>query len=235
MARDPVTGQFIAHAIGAVVNNSPLSPLVAASQLATSGAQMYQMHRGFQAVQAGLQTIQTSLGVLQATTALIGVGTVAVGALAAVNLYQTLKLRKEVGQLRLEVKEGFIDLKKALKDQGAEILQRIDEVAQDVEFRHHRTILVQAYGRFLEATKLMKTAMSCEDLSVRNATLANAQLILVEALADYNNPQLLSETSAAGQLRRLECAWAIGRCLNKNDLSQTRNLVMLKVVNEQSH
>jgi len=209
MARDPVTGQFIAHAIGAVVNNSPLSPLVAASQLATSGAQMYQMHRGFQAVQAGLQTIQTSLGVLQATTALIGVGTVAVGALAAVNLYQTLKLRKEVGQLRLEVKEGFIDLKKALKDQGAEILQRIDEVAQDVEFRHHRTILVQAYGRFLEATKLMKTAMSCEDLSVRNATLANAQLILVEALADYNNPQLLSETSAAGQLRRLECAWAI--------------------------
>jgi hypothetical protein len=209
MARDPVTGQFVAHAIGAVVNNSPLSPLVAASQFATSGAQMYQMHRGFQAVQAGLQTIQTSLGVLQATTALIGVGTVAVGALAAVNLYQTLKLRKEVGQLRLEVKEGFIDLKKALKDQGAEILQRIDEVAQDVEFRHHRTILVQAYGRFLEATKLMKTAMSCQDLSVRNATLANAQLILVEALADYNNPQLLSETSAAGQLRRLECTWAI--------------------------
>ena len=213
MARDPVTGRFVAHAIGAVVNNSPLSPLVAASQFATSGAQMYQMHRGFQAVQAGLQTIQTSLGVLQATTALIGVGTVAVGALVAVNLYQTLRLRKEVGQLRLEVKEGFIDLKKALKDQGAEILQRLDEVAQDVEFRQHRTILVQAYGRFLEAAKLMKTAMSCEDLSVRNATLANAQLILVEALADYNNPQLLSETCAAGQLRRLECAWAIDQTI----------------------
>jgi hypothetical protein len=57
MARDPATGRFVAHAIGAVVNNSPLSPLVAASQFATSGAQMYQMHRGFQAVQAGLQTI----------------------------------------------------------------------------------------------------------------------------------------------------------------------------------
>lgn len=206
MARDPVTGQFVAHAIGAVVNNSPLSPLVAASQFATSGAQMYQMHRGFQA-------IQTSLGVLQATTALIGVGTVAVGALAAVNLYQTLRLRKEVGQLRLEVKEGFIDLKKALKDQGAEILQRLDEVAQNVEFRQHRTILVQAYGRFLEATKLMKTAMSCQDLSVRNNTLANAQLILVEALADYNNPQLFSKTCAAGQLRRLECAWAIDQTI----------------------
>ncbi|MGE5657238.1 MAG: hypothetical protein ACM37W_11575, partial [Actinomycetota bacterium] len=170
-------------------------------------------HRGFQAVQAGLQTIQTSLGVLQATTALIGVGTVAVGALAAVNLYQTLKLKKEVGQLRLEVKEGFIDLKKALKDQGAEILQQLDEVVQDVEFRQHRTILIQAYGRFLEATKLMKTAMSCQDLSVRNATLSNAQLILVEALADYNNPHLLSETCAAGQLRRLECAWAIDQTI----------------------
>lgn len=214
MARDPVTGQFVAHAIGAVVNNSPLSPLVAASQFATSGAQMYQMHRGFQAVQAGLQTIQTSLGVLQATTALIGVGTVAVGALAAVNLYQTLRLRKEIGQLRLEVKEGFIDLKKALKDQGAEILQRLDEVAQDVEFRQHRTILVQAYGRFLEATKLLKTAMLCQDLSVRNATLANAQLILAQALADYNNSQLLSsETCAAGQLRRLECTWAIDQTI----------------------
>jgi hypothetical protein len=151
--------------------------------------------------------------VLQATTALIGVGTVAVGALAAVNLYQTLRLRKEVGQLRLEVKEGFIDLKKALKYQGAEILQRLEEVAQDVEFRQHRTILVQAYGRFLEATKLMKIAMSCQDLSVRNATLANAQLILVEALADYNNPQLLSETCAAGQLRRLECVWAIDQTI----------------------
>ena len=51
---------------------------------------------------------------LQATTAFIGVGTVAVGVLSAVNLQQTLKLRKEVGQLRIEVKDGFIDLKQAL-------------------------------------------------------------------------------------------------------------------------
>jgi hypothetical protein len=28
-------------------------------------------------------------------------------------------------------------------------------------------------------------------------------------LANYNNPNLLSETCAAGQMRRLECAWAI--------------------------
>jgi hypothetical protein len=33
--------------------------------------------------------------------------------------------------------------------------------------------------------------------------------MLFEALADYRNPHLLAETCAAGQLRRLECSWAI--------------------------
>jgi hypothetical protein len=37
--------------------------------------------------------------------------------------------------------------------------------------------------------------------------------MLSEALADYNNPRLLSETCAAGQLRRLECAWAIDQTI----------------------
>jgi hypothetical protein len=32
-------------------------------------------------------------------------------------------------------------------------------------------------------------------------------------LADYTNPQLLEETCAAGQLRRLECAWAIDQTI----------------------
>ncbi|MCA1993576.1 MAG: hypothetical protein LDL41_16265 [Coleofasciculus sp. S288] len=251
MARDAVTGQFVAHAIGAVIQNSPLSPLLAASQFVTTGAQMVQTHMGFQGVNrrvegvsqqvvgvsqqvagvsqqvvgvsqqvagvsqqvagidAGLQSLQASVGVLQATTAMIGVGTVAGVALSAVNLWQTLKLREDVKQLKLEVKNGFIDLKKALKDQGTEIIQRIDEVAQDIKFEQHRLVLIQAYGRFLEATKLMKIALSCKDVSIKNADLANARQMLAEALADYNNPRLLSETSAAGQLRRMECAWAI--------------------------
>jgi hypothetical protein len=75
-----------------------------------SGLQMYQNQQNFTAVMGSLQTIQKSLEVLQATTALIGVGTVAGVALTAVNLHQTLKLRKEVEQMRLEVKNGFIDL-----------------------------------------------------------------------------------------------------------------------------
>ena len=220
IARDPATGRFVAQAVGAVINNGPLAPLVAPFQLVMSGAQMVQTHRGFQAtyrrldlIQASLQSLQASVGVLQATTAVIGVGVAAGVVLSAVNLHQTLKLREDVKQLKREVKDGFIDLQQALRDQGVEIIERINQVAQDVEFGQHRTILVQAYGRFLEATKLMKIAMSCEDLSIRNADLANARQMLAEALGDYNNPRLLSETCSAGKLRRLECAWAIEQAI----------------------
>ncbi|MEH2000470.1 MAG: hypothetical protein V7L00_17270 [Nostoc sp.] len=209
MARDAVSGQFIAHAIGATVNNSPLSPLIAASNLVMSGAQMYQTQQGFTSVLNGLQTIQTSLGVLQATTALIGVGTVAGVALTAVNLHQTLKLRKEVEQMRLEVKNGFIDLKQALKDQGVEIRQIIEQVAQDIKFEQHRIALVRAYGVFIQAMNRFRSAMQLQDFNRRNAEIDDVRGMLFAALADYSNPHLLEETCAAGQLRRFECAWAI--------------------------
>ncbi len=209
MARDAATGQFVAHAIGATVGNSPLSPLLAASQFITSGVQMYQTQRGFVDVMNGLQSIQASLGVLQGTTALIGVGTVAGVALTAINLHQTLKLRKEVEQMRLEVKNGFIDLKQALKDQGAEIRQIIEEISQDIKFEQHRIILVRAYGLFIQAMNRFRSAMQLQDTSRRNAEIDGARGMLFEALADYTNPHLLEETCAAGQLRRLECAWII--------------------------
>ncbi|WP_199328216.1 hypothetical protein [Cylindrospermum sp. FACHB-282] len=177
---------------------------------------MYQNHKSFTAVRNDLQIIQTSLltlqssvGVLQATTAVIGVGTVAGVALTAVNLHQTLKLRKEVEQMRLEVKNGFIDLKQALKDQGAEIRQLIEQVAQDIKFEQHRTILVRAYGLFIQAINRFRSAMQLQDISRRNAEIDAARGMLFEALADYTNPHLLEETCAAGQLRRLECSWAI--------------------------
>ncbi|MBN3941531.1 hypothetical protein [Nostoc sp. NMS9] len=209
MARDTVTGQFVGHAIGATVNNSPLSPLITASNLVTSGAQMYQTQQGFTSVLNGLQTIQTSLGVLQATTALIGVGTVAGVALTAVNLHQTMKLRKEVEQMRLEVKNGFIDLKQALKDQGVEVRQIIEQVAQDIKFEQHRTALVRAYGVFIQAMNRFRSAMQLQDFSRRNAEIDGVRGMLFAALADYSNPHLLEEACAAGQLRRLECAWII--------------------------
>ncbi len=136
-------------------------------------------------------------------------GTVAGVALTAINLHQTLKLRKEVEQMRLEVKNGFIDLKQALKDQGAEIRQIIEEISQDIKFEQHRIVLVRAYGLFIQAINRFRSAMQLQDASRRNAEIDSARGMLFEALADYTNPHLLEETSAAGQLRRLECAWII--------------------------
>ncbi len=158
---------------------------------------MYQTQQGFTAVLNGLQTIQTSLGVLQATTALIGVGTIAGVALTAVNLHQTMKLRKEVEQMRLEVKNGFIDLKQALKDQGVEIRQIIEQVAQDIKFEQHRTALVRAYGVFIQAMNRFRSAMQLQDFSRRNAEVDGVRGMLFAALADYSNPHLLEETCAA--------------------------------------
>lgn len=213
LARDASTGRFVAQAVGMMTQNTPISTLFSPAQMVMGAAQMYQTHQGFTAVQAGLQSIQSSLGVLQATTAFIGVGTVAVGVLSAVNLHQTLKLRKEVGQLRLEVKEGFIDLKQALRDQGAEIRELIEQVAADVEFKNHRTILVRAYGLFTQALHRLRSAMQIQDASRRNAEIDGARGMLFQALADYDNRELLEVTCSAGQLRRLECAWAIDQAI----------------------
>lgn len=213
IARDTTTGRFVAQAIGVVAQNSPVSPLVTPIQMLMGTAQMYQMHQGFTVVQAGLQTIQSNLGVLQATTAFIGLGTVAVGALTAVNLHQTLKLREEIGQLRLEVKEGFVDLKQALKDQGAEIKELIEQVAVDIDFKNHRTVLVRAYGLFTQALHRLRSAMQIQDASRKNAEIDGARGMLFQALADYDNRELLEATCSAGQLRRLECAWAIEQAI----------------------
>ncbi|WP_013320901.1 hypothetical protein [Gloeothece verrucosa] len=209
LARDKMTGQFVGHAVQMVNNGFSLNPLLSPVQPILSGLEMYQNHRGFSATLSGINAIQSNLAVLQGTTAFIGVGTCAIGVLAAVNLWQTLQLRQDIKQLKLQVRDGFIDLKQALHNQGDKIIQHIDQVAQDIKFEQHRLELIKAYGRFLEASKLIKIALSCNDITIRNADLANARQTLSEALAIYNNPHLLSETSAAGQLRRLECAWTI--------------------------
>lgn len=220
MVRDAATGQFAAHAVGAVLNSSPLSPLVLPMQLIMGCLQMYQNHKGVEAVQAdlevqrqqmhiGFQGVQATLGVLQATTAVIGVGTFAGVALSAVNLHQTLKLKKAVERLEVKVENGFINLEQLLKGQGAEIKQLIAEVVADIKFENHRLVLVRAYGLFNQAIQRMRSALQLQDINRRNAEIDAARGMLFEALADYRNPHLLAETCAAGQLRRLECSWAI--------------------------
>ena len=185
IARNTATGQFAGHAIGMASSAGiPFNPVSIPLQF----AQMAQTHRGFQAVQVGLQSIQASLGVLQTMSALTGIGVAANIGISAVSLWQILKLREDVKQQRIEMREGFLDLKQVMKDQKTEIIQQINEAVQETEFRQQRQVLAQAYGRFLEATRLMQIAMSCEDLNIRNADLANARQTLNEALADYKIP-----------------------------------------------
>lgn len=217
--RDPSTGQFVEIAKSLAVDHGSFSPLIAANPLlegenmVIKAGKMYQNHQGFQGVLGQLNNLQSSLGILQGTTAVIGVGVAVTAALSAVNLWQTLKLREDVKQLRLEVKDGFIDLKQALRNQGLEVIQQIDQVAQDITFNQHRLEFIKAYSRFLEATKLIKIATSIQDINARNIELSNARQTLSESLAIYNSPHILSETSTAGQLRRYECSWVIEQAI----------------------
>jgi hypothetical protein len=217
IARNKATGQFVAHAVGVVnqlvnqtVGLNPISIGVSiATNLATGGIEIFQTHRGFQKTYKMLDTLQSSVGVLQTTTSLIGVGVVGSTVLSAVNLYQTFKLRKQVELLHLEVKNGFLDLKETLKSEGEEVRKRIDEVATDIKFHAHQLILSQAYGQFQQALQSLKTAFLVEDASIRNHTLGGVIITLNNSLSSYKNPAILSDTCAAGYLRRMECAWAI--------------------------
>lgn len=202
-------------------------PVFAIAEFASSAVQTgvlgSQIHRGFQktyreiavvqegikSLQGGMSALQTSVGILQASTALIGVGVVANVALSAVNLQQILKLRQDVKQLRLEVKDGFVDLKAALQDQGAIVLYRLDEVANDLKFHSQQIVMIKAYGQFQQAVELIKTALICSEESARKITLDNALNLLTNALATYTSPELFVDVTAVGSLRRMECVWAI--------------------------
>ena len=75
-----------------------MNPLTAVPQLAIGAGQMYQN----QMTLGAIKSLSASVATLQATTAVIGVGVVATGALVAVNLWQTIKLRQDVRKMRLE-------------------------------------------------------------------------------------------------------------------------------------
>ncbi|WP_107670187.1 hypothetical protein [Cyanothece sp. BG0011] len=156
-----------------------------------------------------LDILQTGVLALQSTTALIGVGTVTGGILSAVNLQQILKLREEVRQGRLEVKEGFLDLKAFLSSQNRELIKRIDDMEKNIIFSHHHTILSEAYNEFQHALDYLKDSCKLSDISQRNKNITDVRAMLINALKTYNNAELLKNTNVPGELRRKECAWAI--------------------------
>lgn len=204
MVRDAATGQFAAHAIGMGLN-----PLTAIPSMAMGAGQLYQGHKALQ----GIKALSASVATLQATTAVIGVGVVGVAALSAVNLWQTLKLRKDVRQMRVEVQEGFIDLKQVFVDQGTELIEHIQHVSEDVEFRNHRTILARAYGLFDKAMNRLASAMTMQDLRAQNDEIKAARDMMFQALSDYDNSQLMSGIGSIAYVRRRECVWAIEQAI----------------------
>jgi len=206
LAREAATGHWVGSAVGIVSNGASLNPMAVPLNLAMNGFQIHQMNRGFQSLQA-------SIGVLQTTTAIIGVGVAATAALSAVNLYQTLKLRKAVERLEMKVDQGFLDVKQALADQGQEIIVVVGQAVQDVNFEQHRVTLIRAYGLFTKALNRLSSAVQIKDLSRRNAEIDGARGMLYAAHADYTNPQLLAEVSAPAKLRRFECAWIIEQAI----------------------
>jgi hypothetical protein len=216
IVRDTVSGTFFAHTLGTLVDNHPLSPLVVPVQFLMIGASMVQNHLAFSEryqynsfLQTGLQSLQTNLEVLQATIALIELGKIPGVALEAVNLHQALNLKKEVEQMQLEVKNGFIDLQQALKTQRVEVRQIAKEIAQNINFEQHRAVLSRAYKLFIQALNSLRSALTLQDTSQRQAKIARVREMLFEALGDYLNYQPLEKTSAPGQLRRFECSWVI--------------------------
>lgn len=229
IARNPVTGAFVE--VAKAGTRLAAGPVIAIAEFASSAVQTgilgFQMDRGFQktyqeiaavqdgirSLQGGMTALQTSVGVLQASTAIIGVGVAAGAALSAVNLYQIFKLREDVKKLRLEIKDGFIDLRLALQDQGKAVLQRLDEVANDLKFYSQKLVMIKAYGQFREATRLIGTALVCTEASTKNDTLTAALHLLTNALAIYNSPELFEDTTAVGFLRRMECVWAIEQAI----------------------
>ncbi|EDX84981.1 hypothetical protein S7335_2680 [Synechococcus sp. PCC 7335] len=213
MVRDAATGQFAAHAIGMGLTPLTATPqaqvVMQAGKLAMGAGQLYQGHKALQ----GIKALSASVATLQATTAVIGVGVVGVAALSAVNLWQTLKLRKDVQQMRVEVREGFIDLKQVFADQGKEIIEHIQHVSEDVEFRAHRTILVRAYGLFEKAMNRLGSAVTMQDLRARNDEIKSARDMMFQALSDYDNSQLMKGVGSVAYIRRRECVWAIEQAI----------------------
>ena len=199
------TGKIFENArvIGDVAHLSPLEPLTALLDVVEMG----QIHRGFQKTYRMLEGLERNLGVLQTTTTVIGAGVAVSGVLTAVNLYQTMKLRDEVQQLKKEVVDGFLDLRTFLREEFADLLSQ--EIVEKIYEKERWRELRRAYAKFVGAKQWVGQAIACEDPGIRNNHLANAIQTMHESLALYNDPDLLGILNAPGQLRRMECSWTI--------------------------
>jgi hypothetical protein len=232
VARDPVTGEFVELAkifyqsttgiradrgvlglLAQLAGGGPIQPLVAPVYVTVAPLQVAQTHQGFQKIYRMLNCLKINLAVMQATAAVIGIGAVSGTVLSAVNLGQVLKMIEEAKQQKLKIKDGFIDLRHILKDRGVEVIQQIFKVAHDSNFEMHRQTLVKGYDIFSKAIKRCQSALTVPDLKLRNSEINSGRDMLFEALKIYDNPSLLDGLCSAGQLRQMECVWAIEQAI----------------------
>ncbi|MEG4284127.1 hypothetical protein QUB68_13450 [Microcoleus sp. A006_D1] len=227
-ARDPVTGEFVELAkifyqsttatksergvlglLAQLAGGGPVQPLVAPVYVTIAPLQVAQTHQGFQKIYRMLNCLKINLAVMQATAAVIGIGAVSSTVLSAVNFDQVLKIREEAKHQKLKIKDGFIDLRHILKDRGVDVIQQIFKVAHDSSFEMHRQKLVNGYDIFSKAIKRCQSALTLPDIKLRNSEINSGRDMLFEALKIYDNPGLLEGLSSAGQIRQMECVWAI--------------------------
>ena len=227
-ARDPVTGEFVEIAkifypsttatlsergvlglLAQLAGGGPVQPLVAPVYVTVAPLQVAQTHQGFQKIYRMLNCLKINLAVMQATAAVIGIGAVSSTVLSAVNFDQVLKIREEAKHQKLKIKDGFIDLRHILKDRGVEVIQQIFKVAHDSSFEMRRQKLVNGYDIFSKAVKRCQSALTVPDLKLRNSEINSGRDMLFEALKIYDHPSLLEGLSSAGQIRQMECVWAI--------------------------
>ena len=231
-ARDPVTGEFVELAkifyqsttgtrssrgvlglLAQLAGGGPIQPLVAPVYVTLAPLQVAQTHQGFQKIYRMLNCLKINLAVMQATAAVIGIGAASSTVLSAVNLNQVLKIREEAKHQKLKIKDGFIDLRHILKDRGVEVIQQIFKVAHDSSFEMHRQKLVNGYDIFSKAVKRCQSALTVPDIKLRNSEINSGRDMLFEALKIYDNPGLLEGLGSAGQLRQMECVWAIEQAI----------------------
>ncbi|MEG4806331.1 hypothetical protein QUA82_01795 [Microcoleus sp. F8-D3] len=231
-ARDPVTGEFVEIAkifyqstsetlssrtviglLAQLAGGGPIQPLVAPVYVTLAPLQVAQTHQGFQKIYRMLNCLKINLAVMQATAAVIGIGAVSSTVLSAVNLNQVLKIREEAKHQKLKIKDGFIDLRHILKDRGVEVIQQIFQVAHDSSFEMHRQKLVNGYEIFSKAIKRCQSALTVPEIKLRNSEINSGRDMLFEALKIYDNPSLLEGVCSAGQLRQMECVWAIEQAI----------------------
>lgn len=228
VARDSVTGEFVEIAkifyqsttatqeargvlglLAQLAGGSPVEPLIAPAHLTQAPLQIAQSHVGFQKIYRMLNSLKINLAVMQATAAVIGIGSVSGKVLSAVNLEQILKFKEEAKHQRLKIKDGFIDLRHVLKDRGVEVIQQIYKVAHDSNFEMHRQKLVNGYDCFSKGIKRCQSALTLPDIKLRNSEINSGRELLFEALKIYANPSLLEGLCSPGQIRQMQCVWAI--------------------------